>query len=44
MNRIIKLVPLPDFQLTPEEARQVDQAANEIAAGDYVQDSAVNWD
>ena len=35
----------PDYtKLTPEEARQVDQAAREMAAGDYVPDSAVNWD
>ncbi len=35
----------PDYtRLTPEEARRVDQAASEIAAGDYVQDSAINWD
>ena len=35
----------PDYtKLTPEEARQVEQAAREMAAGDYVPDSAVNWD
>ena len=35
----------PDYtKLTPEEAQQVDQAAREIAAGDYVPDSAINWD
>ena len=35
----------PDYtKLTPAEAQRVDQAANEIAAGDYVLDSAVNWD
>lgn len=35
----------PDYtRLTPEEARRVDQAASEIAAGDYVRDSAINWD
>ena len=35
----------PDYtKLTPAEAQQVDQAAREMAAGDYVPDSAVNWD
>lgn len=35
----------PDYiKLTPAEAQQVDQAADEMAAGDYVPDSAVNWD
>ena len=35
----------PDYtKLTPAEAQQVDQAADEMAAGDYVLDSAVNWD
>ena len=35
----------PDYtKLTPEEARQVEQAAREMAAGDYVLDDAVVWD
>lgn len=35
----------PDYtKLTPEEAQEVDQAVREMAAGDYVPDSAVNWD
>ena len=34
----------PDYtKLTPEKAREVDQAAREMAAGDYVPDSAVDW-
>lgn len=35
----------PDYtKLTSAEAQRVDQAAGEMAAGDYVLDSAVNWD
>lgn len=35
----------PDYTgLTPEEVRRVNQAASEIAAGDYVRDSAISWD
>lgn len=35
----------PDFtKMTPTEQAQIDKAAAEIDAGDYVPDSAVNWD
>lgn len=35
----------PDYtKLTPAEAQRVDQAVGEMAAGEYVPDSAVNWD
>ena len=35
----------PDFtKLTPAEQKELDQAAIEMDAGDYVPHSAVNWD
>lgn len=35
----------PDYtKLTPAEAAEVDQAAVEMDAGDYLTDSAINWD
>ena len=35
----------PDFtKTTPTEQAQIDKAAAEIDAGDYVPESAVNWD
>ena len=35
----------PDFtKLTPAEQKELDQAAAEMDAGDYVPHSAVNWD
>ena len=35
----------PDFtKMTPTEQAQTDKAAAEIDAGDYVPESAVNWD
>ena len=35
----------PDYtKLTPAEAAEVDQATAEMDAGDYLTDSAINWD
>lgn len=35
----------PDFtKMTPAEQAQIDEAAAEIEAGNYVPESAVNWD
>lgn len=35
----------PDYtKLTPAEAAEVDQATTEMDAGDYLTDSAINWD
>lgn len=34
----------PDFtKLTPGEKLELDRAAAEMASGDYVPDSAINW-
>ena len=35
----------PDFsKVTPAEKAEIDKAAVELEAGDYVTDQAVNWD
>ena len=35
----------PDFtKLTPAEKAELDKATAEMEAGDYVADSAINWD
>ena len=35
----------PDFsKVTPAEKAEIDKAAAELEAGDYVTDQAVNWD
>ena len=35
----------PDFtKLTPAEKAELDKAASEMEAGDYVADIAINWD
>lgn len=35
----------PDFsKVTPAEKTEIDKAAAELEAGDYVTDQAVNWD
>lgn len=35
----------PDFsKVTPTEKAEIDKAAAELEAGDYVTDQAVNWD
>jgi len=35
----------PDFsKVTPAEKAEIDKAAAELEAGDYVSDQAVNWD
>ena len=35
----------PDFSnVTPAEKAEIDKAAAELEAGDYVTDQAVNWD
>lgn len=34
----------PDYtKVTPVEKAQIDRAAAELAAGDYVTESAINW-
>ena len=35
----------PDYtKLTPAEELELNQAAQEVAAGEYVLDGAINWD
>ena len=35
----------PDYtKVTPQEKAQIDQAAAELASGDYVPENAIDWD
>lgn len=47
-SKVIKKVALawdPDFtKTTPAERARIDEAAAEMEGGDYIPESAVNWD